>query len=174
MKFLEKDLEEILWEQMQTVDGLEKLSERGLNLKGVSSKYRQLKIGNYGIADIVTLHKPDFVHDDNVEWSYHDGNILINIIELKKDKISVSAFLQALGYLKGVKNFLRSIDKKFYRYSYKITLIGSTLDAESSVCYLPDFINTSFLNVEFYTYNIDIDGLKFKQEYGYELTNEGF
>ena len=45
MTFLEKDLEQIIFETPK-----EKLQEKGLVIKG--KLLRQIKIGNYGIADL--------------------------------------------------------------------------------------------------------------------------
>ncbi len=44
MKFLEKDLEQIIFES-----GMDSLNERGLYIRG--KRLRQVRIGNYGIAD---------------------------------------------------------------------------------------------------------------------------
>ena len=53
-----------------------------------------------------------------------------------------------------------------------IVLIGRKLDNEGSFCYLPNII--PYGKVKFFTYNYDFDGLKFKQENNYQLTEEGF
>ena len=50
MKFLEKDLEEIIFETSN-----KELNERGLFVYG--KKYRQLRIGNYGVADLVVVDR---------------------------------------------------------------------------------------------------------------------
>jgi hypothetical protein len=50
MDFLEKDLEDIIFDSPN-----EELRKRGLNIWG--KKKRQLNIGNYGRADIITYDK---------------------------------------------------------------------------------------------------------------------
>jgi hypothetical protein len=47
MNFLEKNLEDIIFETHEN-----KLRDRGLEISG--KKLRQLRIGNYGIADMIT------------------------------------------------------------------------------------------------------------------------
>ena len=53
MNFLEKDLEEIIYNTDK-----EMLTERGLPYHPFETFKRQLKIGNYGIADLVSFKKP--------------------------------------------------------------------------------------------------------------------
>lgn len=87
MDFLEKDLEDIIYDSL--INDYDCLIERGFhnsfeysyeeqNLRG----FRQLKIGNYGIADIVTVSKL---------YDMQNGKLLpylnIDIYELKKDEI---------------------------------------------------------------------------------------
>lgn len=165
MKFLEKDLEQIIWESDKEV-----LSERGLLLNGKLK--RQLRIGNYGISDLVHFKRPVFVYEEKRKFLIQEG--VIEIIELKNDKISVSAFMQAIRYLKGIKRYLEKRNFPDDLYTYKITLIGKTIDLESSICYLPDLICNTELIVELYTYNYTINGIEFNSEYGYKLTEENF
>jgi hypothetical protein len=165
MKFLERDLEEIIWNADK-----ELLSERGLTLSGKFK--RQLRIGNYGIADIVTFEKPDYDFVNNEKILYGHGRI--QVIELKNDSISISAFLQAVRYIKGIKSYLKKRQFNTNDFQYVITLIGRKLDTESDLIYLPDIINTSNISVELYTYKYDFDGITFVEEYGYKLSNEGF
>lgn len=167
MKFFEKDLEQIIWDADKEV-----LSERGLFLDGKIK--RQLKIGNYGIADLVHFKRPVLYYDKSINKMFNVENGLIEIIELKNEKISVSAFMQALKYLKGIKRYLNERNFNDTYYSYKITLIGRHIDLDSSLCYLPDLICNEDLSVDIITYNYDIDGIQFQNEFGYKLTNEGF
>ena len=166
MKFLEKDLEEIIYKSNKA-----DLYKRGIEVRG--NVKRQFKIGNYGIADIVTFNR-DY---DEYMYSAHSKYspfLEVTVYELKKDKIGISAFLQALGYLHGIKRFFQKRDVN-YDIKYKIVLVGKTIDTFSTYVYLTDFLidNNSFI-VENYTYQYDIDGIKFKNECNYKLTNEGF
>ena len=169
MEFLEKDLEEIIY-----LSDKDKLYDRGLYLKGTLK--RQLKIGNYGIADLIEIRKP-YYHNKR----HHKG--VINILELKKDKIGVSTFFQALNYLQGIRIYLeqRRLDHLF---NYQITLIGKEADVYSSFVYLPDIFCDDIMDrdieehekvaIELYTYKYGIEGLELKHISGYELQNKGF
>lgn len=173
MKFLEKDLEKIIHESSE-----DKLFEKGLNLQG--KKFRQKKIGNYGIADLICFERP-FYH------TYFNKHMKgqIQIVELKQDKITVSAFFQAIGYLKGIQRFL---DVKHPNiadcFNFNIVLIGKTIDKSSTLIYLNDIFfypideltitEQSRISVSLYTYDYTIDGLMFNELTGYNLKNENF
>ena len=164
MKFLEKDLEEIIFTTSK-----EKLSQRGLHMEG--KLYRQLRVGKYGIPDLIEVDRHAVIV--NNKFSHH--RVSITVYELKKDKVGVSTFMQALDYIKGVKRLLelRSISVDV---DYSIVLIGRSIDDNSSFAYLPEFLHNSegcsFLrNI---TYSYGIDGIKFKEETGYKLMDEGF
>lgn len=173
MNFLEKDLEEIIFTSSKDL-----LRERGLFIPNRSKFKRQLRVGNYGIVDLVSITRPLFIPSEKRMWK---GEICV--YELKKDKISISSFLQALNYLKGIQRYL---DKKgsLENYDYKIRLIGKDCDKHSSFIYLSDIINTdeydegldrpSRFYVEKYVYTYGIEGILFKDVCGYSLTNEGF
>jgi hypothetical protein len=167
MDFLEKDLEQIIYESDK-----ELLDERGLNVNG--KFYRQMKIGNYGIADLILVKR-------YCEPTYMETFIPyleITVFELKKESIGISAFLQALGYLKGIMRYMEK--RKLFKtidIRYKICLIGKSIDTTSTFIYLTDYL--SYLNCEIeglscYTYEYEIDGIHFKYHSDYSLTNEGF
>jgi hypothetical protein len=170
MEFLEKDLEEIIY-----LSDRDKLEERGLSLNGKLK--RQLRIGNYGVADLVEFTRPIYIND-NVQFKG-----VINILELKKDKIGVSTFFQALNYLQGIKTYLqqRKIED---HYNFKITLIGKDFDNNSSFVFLGDIFNQEIycshlfdelkISVELFTYKYGLDGLKFTLITDYNLTKKGF
>jgi hypothetical protein len=174
MKFLEKDLEQIICKTDAS-----KLQEKGLPLYGKLLK--QVRIGNYGIADLVTIEKPFYCE---LFKCHYKGRI--TVYELKKDKISVSAFFQAVRYVKGIQRFLDESGHPISsgHFNFTIRLIGSEIDLDSSLIYLadllPDYVGEYIIDsvdrmfVDFYTYDMDIDGLKFTNEYGYKLTNEKF
>ena len=165
MEFLEKDLESIIWESNN-----EKLQVKGLNVSG--KKYRQLRIGNYGIADLVTIQR-----------DYHEVEKIlpylnITVFELKKDKAGISAFLQALKYCKGIKTYLEDYKPNIY-FKLNIVLCSKKIDTESDYIYLCDLISGSddsnLLNsLTNYSFSFSIDGINFKEEKGYNLINKGF
>lgn len=164
MKFLEKELEQIIWESDKT-----QLENRGLSLYG--TLYRQKPIGNYGIADIIQVEKA---------YSKKKPYLIIDVLELKQEKIGISAFLQAVRYAKGIQSYLEGRNVK--NYILNIKLIGKELDMSGSICFLPDLIdvNNKILNfgklnsVKFITYEYSLNGLMFKEEKGYKLIKEGF
>ena len=171
MKFFEKDLEEIIY-----LSDKDKLSDRGLHLYGKLK--RQLRIGNYGIADLVE-HKRPYYHTYALRCMKGE----INVLELKKDKIGVSAFFQSLNYIKGIQAYLEKHNKEDL-YNYRITLIGSEIDTNSSFCYLGDLFSCDIeeqyldtdakITIDVFTYHYGLDGIEFKQITNYNLTDKGF
>ena len=173
MTFLEKDLEQIIYDADK-----ELLAEKGLCING--KLFRQLRIGNYGIADLVT-HKRPYFH------SYFNGLCKgeITVYELKQNKIGISTFLQALGYLKGIKHYLKNRNLE-YNYNYRIVLIGNEIDLNSTFIYLNDFVNwddnenlinsISEFHLELYKYSYEFNGINFKLINGsdYVNTNSSF
>ena len=163
MKFLEKDLEDIIFEQKN-----EDLQKRGLHIYG--NKLRQKRIGCYGVADIITYQRYSSMVVDGV--MIPKPNLHITVYELKKDSIGLGAFLQALKYLKGIKSYIesRGIEPVVI---YHIVLIGKSIDTKSSYVYLDEFIDGDF-TLSNVLYEYDIDGLKFKTSPSYGLSYEGF
>ena len=163
MKFLEKDLEDIIWESDR-----DELRKRGLCLGGKIT--RQRRIGNYGIADLITFDRFSKQGDD-------DGFYQITVYELKKDKIGISAFLQAVRYSKGIDDYLRYRDVKT-DYEIRIVLIGSEVDDSGSFIFLPDVLGTTYSDMEdkltLMTYSYGVDGLNFRHHSRYSLLENGF
>jgi hypothetical protein len=171
MNFLEKDLEEIIF----TSDRSE-LSQRGLCLDG--TLLRQVRIGNYGIADLIEIKRPMY----HQYFKKHEKG-LISIYELKLDKASPSSFLQAVRYAKGVHSYLGK--KELWKlFDIEIVLIGKRVDTQSSFVYLSDLFGRDMCNkfigddistfVSIYNYKYDVNGLMFNQHFGYRQKNEGF
>lgn len=155
MKFLERDLEEIIYTSDRKA-----LSERGLTVRG--KLFRQLRIGNYGVADLVSVERDPCC-------------LFITVYELKKEKIGISAFLQALGYVKGIESYIKRRKPKLL-IEFNIVLVGSNLDTSSTYCYLPELVPPSYIGqfVTNYTYSYDVDGIRFKEERNYDLIDKGF
>lgn len=162
MTFLEKDLEQIIYES-----GRDLLEEKGLSIEG--KLYRQLRIGNYGIADLVSISKPFYI------GKKEDESLLImpgtiTIYELKKEKIGISALLQALSYSRGIQRYLEKKDK-LNLFEIQITLIGKELDTTGNFCFIPNLFRQK---IKFFTYLYNINGIEFQYQYDYSLKNEGF
>jgi hypothetical protein len=165
----------------------EKLEEKGLMLDYYKIK-RQVKIGNYGVADLVSIRRPqyEFYNDGSkVHKLLHKG--CITIFELKRDVINVNSLLQACRYLKGIKKFLKKKNFNLDFYDFKIILIGSDLETKGDFVYLLESLNEPLYeaycsemsgmlsDISIYTYNMNIDGLSFNyKDVIYSLTNEGF
>jgi len=147
MTFLESDLESIII----NTDNLN-LCDRGLRISG--KKKRQVKIGNYGIADVITFDR-------------FENHAEVTIYELKRDHIDVSALLQCVRYAKGVSLYLRSRE---FSFSIKLVLIGKTVDLNSDFVYFADI----FENIKLYLYSYDFNGTHFERIRNYNLTNPGF
>jgi hypothetical protein len=176
MKFLEKTLEDIIY-QTPT----EEIFKRGLPIEGKC--FRQLKIGNYGISDLIYVRKEYEI--DYVNEKYKNPYLIFNVIELKKNEVNIDTFLQALSYCKGISRYLKL--RGFDKFCFEITLIGETINQSNSFCYLTDFITHSYdtdykleefrgtiIDLSFFTYEYKFDGIKFNKITGYKLTNEGF
>lgn len=175
MEFLEKNLEDIICNTDSN-----KLNERGLwCFEG--KVFRQLKIGNYGIADVVTVKRITQLLPPSNEFV--ENYLEITIYELKKEKIGLSAFLQAINYTKGIKRFF---ERRGVNVIFNIVLIGKDIDLSGSFSYLPDLIgfgipdfeppcSFGFIqNLSYFTYKYEFDGIKFDEQKEYKLKDEGF
>ena len=165
MNFLEKDLEDIIWESENI-----KLQQRNLPIEG--KKARQLKIGNYGVSDIITAKR----HYKLVPFI--SPYLKITIFELKKEKIGIGAFLQSLKYAKGIKTYLEE-KKPDVDFTIEIVLCAKHIDLSGEFIYLTDLINPNenigcIDNISFYTFDYLIDGINFIEHTEYNLINKGF
>lgn len=167
MKFLEKDLEQIIFES-----GRDSLRQKGLTISG--KLFRQMKIGNYGIADLVSFSRPNYYGPGREYFDFGS----ITIYELKKDQVGISAFLQAINYARGIQSYLKKRNK-LEKYVINIVLIGKEIDTTGSFCYIPDLLSlqndyTEHGYISFVTYEYNLDGLEFVEQYGYSKKDEGF
>ena len=164
MKFLERDLEEILFTADKSAlfdQGFYKAS----NLK------RQLVIGRYGRADMVGFE----CRSKSNQWHIPGKRFIVTVYELKQDKISVSSFLQAAGYLRGIKDYLKKKHPHIYDNTcFEIVLVGRNVDDNSSFIYLPYLLEGEKFRLSLFTYEYDVYGIKFKTHKHYSLLNSGF
>lgn len=164
MKFLEKDLEQIIFETPN-----KELYNRGLYIKG--KKKRQLRIGNYGIADLVSYNK---YQPPNT----HEKVLQIYVWELKQQEININTFLQGIRYCRGIQSWIAQYQPELH-YNLNLILVGSVLNCNNDFIYLTDLlVRTDLSDIEFdfsmYTYDYRYDGIHFNIEHGYKLRNEGF
>jgi len=156
MKFLENDLEQIIYDNLKTEKGREMLMGRGLQNLSCSLIKRQLSIGGYGIADIITLKKELYWAEEKMLVESPE----IIVWELKKDLINLDTLLQAIRYVKGIKRYL-DISKKYRDYEFKIKLIGKNIDTRTDWVYLFDVLDLAE-KIEIYKYSYKIDGIYFE------------
>ena len=142
IKFLEKDLEQIIFETPQ-----EKLRERGLLIR-YDAILRQVNLGSYGIADLVTFRYSNF------------NRIDITIYELKEATLNHNALDQACRYAIGVNNIIEEFHYLERRDIYlNIVLIGSKIDTTSDFVYLCQMNS----RIDLYTYEYSFDGIDFER-----------
>jgi len=168
MDFLERDLEDIIFNELQSSDGYDNLNERGLDIcfsKGSFICKRQLRIGNYGICDMVTLSRFKTIISD--KGTLIQAPLYIEVIELKKGEINSETLFQAIRYLTGIKIYMEDNYPSLV-VDYSITLIGRTINTGDWI-YLIDQLH----NLKVQTYSYEIDGITFKTHRGYCLKNSG-
>lgn len=86
----EKELEDFIFKAMQEKN-YDPIVDQQIDWSG-----RQIRIGAYGVADIVTVsYCPD----------PYEPSISITVYEIKKDQINTRAFGQVSRYMKGVKHY---------------------------------------------------------------------
>lgn len=159
MKFLERNLEDII---CQTSN--KELRKRGLLIYGI--KKRQLKIGNFGTADLVTLHWVPNVFQGKI--MSHD--IKVTIYELKKDEISLNTFAQACRYKAGVLRYFKEVRKIDADIEVDIVLVGKRINGG-------DFTYTieSMMDTYICLYDYRHDGIDFNYIHNnYKLKISGF
>lgn len=128
---------------------------------------QQVRIGNYGIADMVGF---EFSKD-------HAGELYpeIYIYELKQDKISVSAFIQACRYARGIQHYFRIYrERYFFKMKINIVLVGKQIDLDSDFVYLTEVLSSEYFDLKMFTYDYCLDGLEFKCHANYSLVTPGF
>lgn len=145
MNFKEQTLEDIIWDNSQTEEGRKLLKNRGLVILG--NIYRQVDLGSYGRADLITVFYNPSVNETT-----------ITVYELKKGSITKDAFMQACRYITGIKR--HGFDEDYFdtTFIYRICLIGDYFDSKNDFCYL---YNESFF-ADAYVYDYAIDGISFK------------
>ena len=173
-KFLEKDLEDIIFESDR-----DKLSKRGLHICG--KMYRQVRIGNYGVADLISVNKIPTHAVTGVRAEFA-SNLDITIYELKMDRIDIDAFLQAVKYAKGISRYFEK-HRKNLKAQFRIVLIGSEISKDERFQCVADMFTPDCMNgcaspaihsVSFYKYEYDFNGIYFKYKKLFSLMDEGF
>ncbi len=171
MDFLEKNLEDIIFEAAQTKDGRIALRERGLEFPIEGKLYRQVNLGGYGIADLINVH---------IETSPIPGTkntfreLNVEIIELKRGEIKQSALNQSCRYAKAVRILAKMCSKNIDNINVHITLIGSSVDDSSDTSFVYLY-NEMEEFVDIYKYSYKFDGIEFEYiTHDWVKTNSNF
>ena len=146
MDFKEMTLEDIIWDNSQSPEGRKLLKERGLSIEG--QIYRQLQLGSYGRADLITINYDKYI--DRID---------ITVYELKKGCITVEALLQAYRYVTALRRHGLSYDYWDSEIEFQICLIGDSVDTKSDFT----FLYNEMEHVTIYTYDYSITGIIFKE-----------
>lgn len=148
MEFLEKDLEDIIWDAAKGEKGRDLLSDRGLEISG--KLMRQVKLDAYGTADLISI---------SIDGPRLYRQVEVIVYELKKDLIDISALMQACRYATGIERFFdKNISNRRFSAEIKIRLIGKRIELNGDFVLLYNMIS-SFC--EIYTYSYGIDGIHF-------------
>ena len=173
MKFLEKDLEQIVYEMLCSKEGCIEMCQRGLKISYSPHFFKvkkQMNLGDYGIPDLIAVAKDDaemYRNEDSILELYQTP-LQINIIELKKEAITIDTLVQVARYAKGVSAYF----ERYYpsiEIEITIVLIGKDIRTSDWV-FLIDLIP----NLLVFTYEYSWDGLKFKREHGYTKGTNSF
>jgi hypothetical protein len=175
MGFFDKTVAEIIWESDN-----DKIKQKGLYIIS-GKKFRNFKIGNYGSADILTVKR---TFKGNNFDSFHNENghgLLFTIYVVKEGKIGISAFLKAVSCARGISSYLKTTRKTYFPFDIKLVLVGKELDKSGAFVYLSDIFGfdceyktRSVIDIDFFTYFFDIDGIHFCPESQFKLNQEGF
>lgn len=156
MEFSEKILEDIIWDNAQSSEGLKLLMERGLQITG--KMFRQVDLGDYGRADLISIR-------------YIPQNDYLDIVvyELKKGCITVNALMQAARYVTALRSHGFDSGDWCSEIGFRICLIGDSIDKNGDFAFLYNELE----DVEIYTYDFKLSGIYFNiVEKGWHLTNE--
>lgn len=156
MSFLEKNLEDIIYENAQTEEGRKMLKERGLDIRG--KLYRQVEIGGFGRIDLLEIC---FVR-------CKDGLLrpLFIIYELKRNALNKDTLIQACRYLCGVKSHIANYcitSEKRGEPTIACIIIGEGVDESNGF----PFLFKSIRDVYAMTFSYEIDGIRFR-DYDFE------
>lgn len=149
MEFLEKDLEDILFQAYQNGNQSE-IEKRGLHTFKHDYLVRQLNLGSYGIADLVGIKLCPS------RYKFDESFSSITIYELKKGEINLSTFNQIVKYGKAIIDYMSS--QGIYGCYVNYVIIGRKINPNADNLWL---LNDAFKNVKTYTYNYDFEGVKF-------------
>lgn len=150
----EKELEDYIFESVS------ESMHNPITDESVDSIYRQVDLGSYGIADLVT-------------FSYGEEFLEVTIIELKKETIDIKTMAQLSRYYKA---FCQYFEKKHPSKTVSIKLIavsGQICHTDDSA-WLSDYLS-EHSNFQVYLCDFDLDsGVIFSEQIGWYKKGEEF
>lgn len=164
MDILENELEDIIYQMFQDKSHL--LSE----IQCSSGKVlRQVNLKGYGRMDLVNISHSCSIGNGNKKIRYWN----IDVIELKRGKISFTELGQLCRYMKGVRRYIKSLevsDKNHFIVNG--ILIGKGIETNGDFVYLLDYME----DINCYTVSLDYKtGLSFNScKDQYYSANEDF
>lgn len=131
MTFLEKELEDLLFEMLK--DPVKLTMERNFYCLGMLEWRRQVNLKKYGIADIVGI-KIETLEDEQ------KTKVTIHVIELKRDVINYATLGQASRYMSAIiKEVYEKINNEHeIKIDANISLVGSSIDMAGDFCFMLD------------------------------------
>lgn len=168
MDFLEQNLEDIVFNTPAN-----KIISRGFtSYLNDAHTYRQLRLGNYGVCDIVQFSR-SCEHLEECPGYYYTQHVIdVHVIELKKGDIDIDALIQAVRYCKGVLEYIEDVRGLECKVQFSVSLVGSKINTSDFV-YMSELLQEDNFCLNFFTYKYDFDGISFKSDGGYRLTNSG-
>lgn len=160
----------MIWEAAKSEEGREFLRERGLSIRG--TLFRQVGLGDYGIADLiaVSLSEP-------LEYKTKAGKYrlcIVDLYELKCHKIGLDTLGQILRYREGIEYFINELFyfKKPIEIVYTVNMIGY------EIIQAGDFLSIArsiYEDINLYQYRMDFKGIHFScsQPYQYQKVKPG-
>lgn len=129
----ERELEDYIYNKM------DELCENPINGMPVHWFGRQVDLSAYGIVDLMTIY-------------FDGGHINIDVIEIKKEKITVKTIAQISRYIAGIHHFFRD-HANGYPYAVRGIVVAPEFDfADDCV-----FILNLTRDIEAYTVNFNMD-----------------
>ena len=150
MAIIESQLEDFLFHEMFNP---KTLNERtGLWLGYYQAHFRQINLGPYGIADLMTMEYGQASGPSDDKRNYLD----VNIIELKAEGVGPETYLQVARYASGVRHFFRSfVNLSRTEIRINVYLVGKYTSMKPIDCIPIGDVNY----VSVYTYNISNDNI---------------
>lgn len=121
MRFLEKNLETIIWEHPSQCYDLGLEPAWAFALDSQCLRWRQLHLGVFGVADLVS-----------VCYNPNGTDLTLTVLECKRNVIGVAAYVQAKRYMTALDTALEEVALSVRRngghVNKQIVLVGATAD----------------------------------------------